>query len=125
MKAIAEQSGAALTIVGDDDQAIFEWRGGAPTYLLEPESEFDREFKTFALERNYRCPRNLVAADYAGALSSMFAAKTGEEAIRVIRSRFEALHQDFGRGATDIFLRDPATTELQASEVVTYLSSRG
>ncbi len=55
----------------------------------------------------------------------MFAAKTGEEAIRVIGSRFEALHQDFGRGATDIFSRDPATTELQASEVVTYLSSRG
>ncbi len=276
VKAIAEQSGAALTIVGDDDQAIYEWRGGAPTYLLEPEREFGREFKTFVLERNYRCPRNLVAAadrlirhnrnrhpkrmqahsksnaeivllespdsavsvsavmeqverfrrdsstgdrmallsrkkaqlvpyqilladedirfnaaddlkiflssafdklkrvleirarrdaeeitarqvvedtihvcrqvrpgdrdwrtveqfkrelrrvqpsgfaeaceavralqrrfdleaDYAGALSSMFAAKTGEEAIRVIGSRFEALHQDFGRGATDIF----------------------
>ena len=280
VKAIAERSGAALTIVGDDDQAIYEWRGGAPTYLLEPEREFGREFKTFVLERNYRCPRNLVAAadrlirhnrnrhpkrmqahnksnaeivplespdsavsvrdvmkeverfrrdsstgdrmallsrkkaqlvpyqilladadipfnaaddlkiflssafdklkrvleirarcdaeeitarqvvedtihvcrqvrpgdrdrrtieqfkqelrrvqpsgfaeaceavralqrgfdleaDYAGALSSMFAAKTGEEAIRVIRSRFEALHQDFGRGATDIFFQDP------------------
>ena len=62
VKAIAERSGAALTIVGDDDQAIYEWRGGAPTYLLEPEREFGREFKTFVLERNYRCPRNLVAA---------------------------------------------------------------
>jgi DNA helicase II / ATP-dependent DNA helicase PcrA len=51
-----------LTIVGDDDQAIFEWRGATPHYILSPEEHFKRTFTTHVLERNYRCPRNLVAA---------------------------------------------------------------
>lgn len=52
---------ANVTIVGDDDQAIFEWRGATPSYILSPERWFDRPFATFILERNYRCPKNLVA----------------------------------------------------------------
>jgi DNA helicase-2/ATP-dependent DNA helicase PcrA len=57
---IAELHRAAITIVGDDDQAIFEWRGATPTYILEPEKWLGRPFETFILERNYRCPKNLV-----------------------------------------------------------------
>lgn len=51
---------ANITIVGDDDQAIFEWRGATPSYILNPDRWFEKPFSTFILERNYRCPKNLV-----------------------------------------------------------------
>ena len=51
---------ASLTIVGDDDQAIFEWRGASPEFILEPETHFERSFATHTLEVNYRSPRNIV-----------------------------------------------------------------
>ena len=57
---IAERNRSALTIVGDDDQAIFEWRGAAPDFILEPERHLKRPFATYILERNYRSPRNIV-----------------------------------------------------------------
>ena len=62
IKAILQINKSDLTIVGDDDQAIFEWRGASPNYILTPEVHFGRPFDTYILERNYRCPRNLVEA---------------------------------------------------------------
>lgn len=59
---IADLHRAQLTIVGDDDQAIFEWRGATPNFILDPDHHFGRKFTTFILERNYRCPRNLVTS---------------------------------------------------------------
>lgn len=57
---IAELNQSALTIVGDDDQAIFEWRGAAPDFILEPDRYLGRSFATYILEKNYRSPRNIV-----------------------------------------------------------------
>lgn len=57
---IAELNEAALTIVGDDDQAIFEWRGATPDFILEPDRHLGRSFATYILEKNYRSPRNIV-----------------------------------------------------------------
>ncbi|MBB3771995.1 DNA helicase-2/ATP-dependent DNA helicase PcrA [Angulomicrobium tetraedrale] len=57
---IAQLNQSALTIVGDDDQAIFEWRGAAPDFILEPDRHLGRRFATYVLEKNYRCPRNIV-----------------------------------------------------------------
>ncbi len=57
---IAELNDSALTIVGDDDQAIFEWRGAAPDFILEPQRYLHRPFATYILEKNYRSPRNIV-----------------------------------------------------------------
>jgi DNA helicase-2/ATP-dependent DNA helicase PcrA len=57
---IADLNGSRLTIVGDDDQAIFEWRGAAPDFILYPEQHLRRTFSTHILTRNYRCPRNIV-----------------------------------------------------------------
>ncbi|MGP9819350.1 UvrD-helicase domain-containing protein [Salinarimonas sp. NSM] len=61
-RTIVELHGADATLVGDDDQAIFEWRGASPHYILRPHEHFERAFDTYVLERNYRCPRNIVAA---------------------------------------------------------------
>jgi len=60
LKAIAEINKAELTIVGDDDQAIFEWRGASPSFILHPEKHIKPEYQTYILEVNYRSPRNIV-----------------------------------------------------------------
>jgi DNA helicase II / ATP-dependent DNA helicase PcrA len=60
IKAIAERSRAGLTIVGDDDQAIYEWRGATPEYILDPGRFFGTPFDTFTLATNYRSPKNIV-----------------------------------------------------------------
>ena len=60
VKAIVEQHRANLTIVGDDDQAIFEWRGATPEYILNPERYLGTSFNDYHLEINYRSPRNIV-----------------------------------------------------------------
>lgn len=60
IKAITDRNKATLTIVGDDDQAIFEWRGATPEYILYPEKYFARAFETVILSTNYRSPRNIV-----------------------------------------------------------------
>ncbi|MEW6120585.1 MAG: ATP-dependent helicase [Pseudomonadota bacterium] len=61
VKAIVERHRATVTLVGDDDQAIFEWRGTTPTYILEPHRFFSGKFQTFTLQTNYRSPANIVA----------------------------------------------------------------
>ena len=60
VKAIVKCNQSKLTIVGDDDQAIFEWRGAAPQYILDPERFFDLHFNTYKLEINYRSPFNVI-----------------------------------------------------------------
>jgi DNA helicase-2/ATP-dependent DNA helicase PcrA len=62
IRAIARLHRARIVIVGDDDQAIFEWRGASPSYILNPERWFGSSFETFVLEKNYRCPKNIVQA---------------------------------------------------------------
>lgn len=56
-----------LTVVGDDDQSIYTWRGADPTAILEFEDKFGL-CDTFKLEQNYRstqpilnCAGNLIA----------------------------------------------------------------
>ena len=60
LRAIADRNRSTVTIVGDDDQAIFEWRGATPRYIVQPDEYFGRKFKTFTLNTNYRSPRNIV-----------------------------------------------------------------
>ena len=60
VKVLAERNQATLTIVGDDDQAIFEWRGASPEYILHPETYLDTSFADYVLSINYRSPRNIV-----------------------------------------------------------------
>ena len=60
IKVIVERHRASLTIVGDDDQAIFDWRGATPEYILHPVQYFGTEFKDYQLSVNYRSPENIV-----------------------------------------------------------------
>ncbi len=50
--------GAAVFLVGDVDQSIYEWRGAAPKYLVD-----NQEFYTlFRIENNYRSVPSIVNA---------------------------------------------------------------
>ena len=60
VKTIVERNRATLTIAGDDDQAIYEWRGATPEYILQPQQYFGRPFETHTLAVNYRSPANIV-----------------------------------------------------------------
>ena len=60
VRVLAERNQATLTIVGDDDQAIFEWRGASPEYILHPEAYLGASFADYVLSVNYRSPRNIV-----------------------------------------------------------------
>lgn len=60
LKKIALVNKAKLCIVGDDDQAIFEWRGATPQFILNPDNHIEPGYKTYVLERNYRSPKNIV-----------------------------------------------------------------
>jgi len=46
--------------VGDDDQAIYEWRGASPVFITDPENKIQRGYQTHILQNNYRSPRNIV-----------------------------------------------------------------
>lgn len=50
-----------LCIVGDDDQAIFGWRGTTPKYILEPDKYFGINFETCLLTTVYRSPKEIVS----------------------------------------------------------------
>lgn len=60
IRAIADRNRAFLTVTGDDDQAIFEWRGASPEYILRPDNFLGRRFSTHKLGVNYRSPANIV-----------------------------------------------------------------
>lgn len=60
IKVIARRNRASITIVGDDDQAIFEWRGATPEYILRPDHYFGVDFQDYQLGVNYRSPKNIV-----------------------------------------------------------------
>ena len=50
-----------ITIVGDDDQSIYSWRGAQPENLVALQGDFDR-LKVIKLEQNYRSSGRILKA---------------------------------------------------------------
>ena len=51
----------ALTVVGDDDQSIYAWRGARPENLVRLKEDF-RQLKIIKLEQNYRSTGRILKA---------------------------------------------------------------
>lgn len=49
-----------LLITGDDDQAIYGFRGATADFLIDPKKQLHREFETYELSINYRCPPKIL-----------------------------------------------------------------
>ncbi len=60
LKTIAALNKCELTVAGDDDQAIYEWRGATPEFILNPDVHVGNGYQTCLLEINYRSPANIV-----------------------------------------------------------------
>lgn len=52
---------ARLIITGDDDQAIYGFRGASADHLIKPKTQFHRDFVSYELSMNYRCPVTILA----------------------------------------------------------------
>ncbi|MDX1491423.1 MAG: DNA helicase Rep [Pseudohongiellaceae bacterium] len=50
-----------LTVVGDDDQSIYSWRGARPENMMELEKDYPG-LKLIKLEQNYRSNNNILRA---------------------------------------------------------------
>jgi len=53
-------NGKCLTVVGDDDQAIYGFRGCSPEYIIDFSKHVERAVDSHVLQINYRCPKNIV-----------------------------------------------------------------
>jgi DNA helicase-2/ATP-dependent DNA helicase PcrA len=58
IKQIAEK--CRLVVTGDDDQAIYGFRGCSPHYIIDLATHLGRDIHSIELRRNYRCPKNVV-----------------------------------------------------------------
>ncbi len=82
-----------LTVVGDEDQSIYSWRGADIQNILD----FERDFpgaRVFRLEENYRSRQNVL--DVAAALVSRNVRRKGKT-LRAVRGAGDAvrLHASF------------------------------
>jgi ATP-dependent DNA helicase Rep len=90
---VAERS--ALTVVGDDDQSIYAWRGARPENLVQLKEDFP-SLKIIKLEQNYRSTArilrsaNLVIANNPHVFEkALWSDHTVGEEIRIVRCRNE------------------------------------
>lgn len=60
LRVVAASNKTSLCIVGDDDQAIYEWRGATPEFLIDPNEHIEENYSSHVLGVNYRSPKNIV-----------------------------------------------------------------
>ncbi len=79
-----------VCVVGDDDQAIYSWRGSDVSYLLNFKKDFstkDVEVKEFKLEKNYRSKNSIL--EVANALISNNYYRTPKKLFSDIEGKIE------------------------------------
>jgi len=86
---------AAFTVVGDDDQSIYAWRGARPENLAQLKEDFP-SLKIVKLEQNYRstgrilrCANTVIANNPHVFEKALWSDHTIGEEIRIVRCRNE------------------------------------
>ncbi|MDX1755207.1 MAG: DNA helicase Rep [Marinobacter sp.] len=97
---------AAFTVVGDDDQSIYAWRGARPENLAQLKDDFP-SLKITKLEQNYRstsrilrCANTVIANNPHVFEKALWSDHTIGEEIRILRCRNEDAEVE--RVATEI-----------------------
>ena len=60
IKLLSSGQEEGLFVVGDDDQSIYGWRGGSPTFIRNFANDFKPNAKVIPLTKSYRCHRNIL-----------------------------------------------------------------
>ncbi|WP_168188792.1 ATP-dependent helicase [Thermoflavimicrobium daqui] len=96
-----------LFVVGDDDQAIYGFRGSDPTYMYKLKKEFP-ELKQVILSINYRSTDEII--------------HLSDQLIRKNKKRQKKLRQGLGtKGASPEWL-EPEDEEAESNQILSYLS---
>ena len=79
-----------LTVVGDDDQSIYTWRGADPSAILKFEQRYGA-CEVFKLEQNYRstkpiltCAGNLIACNRVRTEKRLWTDREGGEPVHIV-----------------------------------------
>ncbi len=82
--------GTQLTVVGDDDQSIYTWRGADPSAILKFEQSYGA-CEVFKLEQNYRstkpiltCAGNLIACNKVRTEKRLWTDREGGEPVHIV-----------------------------------------
>lgn len=105
-----------VSVVGDADQAIFEWRDAVPDYIVNCSQYLD-SLNTYQLTINYRSPANIVN------LSQNLIAnnKVSYERQRVVPANSSTAHVEIIKGED---VREISRLENLCSHALSYLFSR-
>ncbi len=97
---------AAFTVVGDDDQSIYAWRGARPENLAQLKEDFP-SLKIVKLEQNYRstvrilrCANTVIANNPHVFEKALWSEHTTGDELRIVRCRNEDAEAE--RIATEI-----------------------
>ncbi len=97
---------AAFTVVGDDDQSIYAWRGARPENLAQLKEDFP-SLKIVKLEQNYRstvrilrCANTVIANNPHAFEKALWSDHTTGDELRIVRCRNEDAEAE--RIATEI-----------------------
>jgi DNA helicase-2/ATP-dependent DNA helicase PcrA len=105
IKALAEK--ASLVVTGDDDQAIYGFRGCTPEYIINLEKYLGRDITSYELQINYRCPKNLI--------------EHADKLIRHNKNRILKIPIPHNQTTSVINVISSLSAALEAKFIVTYL----
>lgn len=62
IRLLSGASPTGLFAVGDDDQSIYSWRGGSPSFIRAFRAHFGEAARVEPLQKSFRCHRNVLEA---------------------------------------------------------------
>jgi len=128
---------ATLVVTGDDDQAIYGFRGASAEFLINPDTVFQRKFAHYELSINYRCPARIIdsagklilqnetriskhpraAKELPGEIETLIAKTPDQEATTIARHAGDMLKSDPPRTIAVLTRTNAQAIDLQAAMI--------